>query len=417
MSRFSMSITLAAATAGLLTFVSACGAPGSGGGQGGGQAGSGSQAFSLNPPASAPALPTSPVTLNIIDVAGDLQESQGMIAAFVKANPHLVSSVNYSVGTAPELPALIKAQQNAGHLNIDLVLTGNDALAAGIEQNIWVPIFPNYSSQLPDLNSLYQPGAKTMWNIAKGQGIVDDYGDFGPLLEYLPNKVSSPPTSAQALLNWAKAHPGKFIYARPANSGPGRAFVQALPYILGDKNPQDPVNGWAKTWAYLKQLGKYISYYPSSTSETMRDLANGTVNMVATTTGWDVNPRALSTVPQDAAVSTLAGNKWIIDGSYVVIPRGVPNGVLAVDLKLMSWMLQPKQQAMAYDHGYMYPGPAIKGITPSMAPQSSQQVIQQFGRPGQYAQIIAKYPQVAPLANQQLVTMFDMWDREIGAGK
>ena len=138
---------------------------------------------------------------------------------------------------------------------------------------------------------------------------------------------------------------------------------------------------------------------------------------VATTTGWDVNPRALSTVPQDAAVATLAGNKWIIDGNYVVIPRGVPSGVLAVDLKLMSWMLQPKQQAMAYDHGYMYPGPAIKGINPSMAPQSSQQVLQQFGRPGQYAGIIAKYPQVAPLANQALVTMFDMWDREIGAGK
>jgi putative spermidine/putrescine transport system substrate-binding protein len=83
----------------------------------------------------------------------------------------------------------------------------------------------------------------------------------------------------------------------------------------------------------------------------------------------------------------------------------------------MSWMLQPKQQAMAYDHGYMYPGPAVKGVTADMAPQDSQQVVQQFGRPGQYDQIIAKYPQVAPLANQQLVAMFDKWDREIGSGK
>jgi putative spermidine/putrescine transport system substrate-binding protein len=397
-----------ATTASLLVLISGCGAPNTGGS---------AQGSSLNAPATAPPLPTKPVTLNIIDVAGDLQESKGMIDAFVKANPQLVSQVTYSTGTAPELPAKIKAQQDAQRLGIDLVLTGNDALAAGIQQNLWVPIFPNYSSQFPDLNTQYLPGAKTMASLAQGHGIVDDYGDFGPLLEYLPGKVSSPPNSAQALLNWAKANPGKFIYARPANSGPGRAFVQGLPYILGDKNPQDPVNGWAKTWAYLKELGKYISYYPSSTSETMRDLANGTVNMAATTTGWDVNPRALGTVPQNAAVTTLTGTSWIIDGSFVVIPRGVSNDKLAVDLKLMSWMLQPKQQAMTYDHGYMYPGPAVKGVTPSMAPQDSQQVLRQFGRPGQYDQIIAKYPQVAPLSNQQLVAMFDKWDRVIGSGK
>ncbi len=27
-----------------------------------------------------------------------------------------------------------------------------------------------------------------------------------------------------------------------------------LPYMLGDKDPKDPVNGWEKTWAYLKEL-------------------------------------------------------------------------------------------------------------------------------------------------------------------
>ena len=27
-----------------------------------------------------------------------------------------------------------------------------------------------------------------------------------------------------------------------------------LPYLLGDSDPKDPVNGWSKTWAYLKEL-------------------------------------------------------------------------------------------------------------------------------------------------------------------
>ena len=36
--------------------------------------------------------------------------------------------------------------------------------------------------------------------------------------------------------------------------------MMGLPYILGDKDPQDPVNGWDKTWAYLQEIGEYIEY-------------------------------------------------------------------------------------------------------------------------------------------------------------
>lgn len=390
----------------------ACGAPTTNSSAGG----SNSSTAGASSSAATPVQPKSPVTLNVVDVAGDLQESQGMIDAFVKAHPNLVSKVNYTTATAPELPAKLQAEQSAGHLDIDLVLTGNDALAGGIEQNLWVKLFPNYQSYLPNLDQQYLPGAKKMAAIGDGYAIVDDYGDFGPLLEYLPGKVPDVPTTAQALLDWAKAHPGKFMYARPANSGPGRAFVQSLPYILGDSNPADPVHGWSKTWAYLAELGKYIPYYPSHTSETMKDLANGTVDLIATTTGWDINPRALGTVPKDAQVGTLDGTNWIIDGSFVAIPKGTSADKLFVDLALLKWMMQPDQQAKAYDDGYMYPGPAVQGVTLNIAPAHSQQVINTYGR-SDYSAIIAKYPQVTPLGNQALVTMFDMWDRQIGGGK
>ena len=35
-----------------------------------------------------------------------------------------------------------------------------------------------------------------------------------------------------------------------------------LPYLLGDTDPHDPKEGWDKTWAYLKELGEYVEYYP-----------------------------------------------------------------------------------------------------------------------------------------------------------
>ncbi|MGP4854925.1 extracellular solute-binding protein, partial [Klebsiella pneumoniae] len=78
------------------------------------------------------------------------------------------------------------------------------------------------------------------------------------------------PTTAEELLAWAKANPNRFFYGRPANSGPGRTFLMGLPYILGDKDPMDPEKGWDKTWAYLKELGNYIEYYPAGTGPTMK---------------------------------------------------------------------------------------------------------------------------------------------------
>ena len=61
-----------------------------------------------------PLKPSKPVTLNILDVAGDLQLTQGMIDDFKTNNPDIVSSVTTSSASAPELVGKIKAQQSAG---------------------------------------------------------------------------------------------------------------------------------------------------------------------------------------------------------------------------------------------------------------------------------------------------------------
>ena len=82
-------------------------------------------------------------TLNILDVAGNLQLTQGMIDDFVKQHPDVISKVTYSKAPAPELAGKIKAQQDAGRVDIDLVLTGTDGLAAGIEQGLWQPLLPD----------------------------------------------------------------------------------------------------------------------------------------------------------------------------------------------------------------------------------------------------------------------------------
>jgi len=362
-----------------------------------------------------PDKPGAAVTLNILDVAGNLQLTQGMIDEFVSKNSTFVSKVTYSKATAPELAGKIKAQQDANRVDIDLVLTGVDGLAAGIDQNLWLPLLPTYASRLPGMND-YLPGAANMQKLAGNFGVTVTYYPSGPLIEYLPSKVATPPTNTDELLAWAKANPGAFQYARPANSGPGRTFLMGLPYLLGDKDPKDPVNGWEKTWAYLAELNKYVSQYPSGTSETMKNLANGSVKIIASTTGWDINPRVLGTVPKDAKIGSLKGFHWVTDAHYAVIPKGISTDKQSAILALLKFMLTPEQQAKAFDKGYFYPGPAVKGVDISMAPADSKQAIADFGRP-EYEQLIANNPLEVPLDAKALVAAFDKWDREVGGAK
>jgi putative spermidine/putrescine transport system substrate-binding protein len=385
--------------------LTSCGAPGS----------QGSSAGNASAAGGIPDKPSKPVVLNVLDVAGDLQLTQGMIDEFVSKNPDVISKVTYSKAPSPDLVGKIKAQQGAGRVDIGLVLTGIDGLSAGSEQGLWERMLPTHEQRLSNMGEYLEPAVE-MQRLAGDYGVMVTYSPSGPLLEYLPGKVPTPPATAQELLKYAKANPGKVEYARPGNSGPGRTFIMGLPYVLGDSDPKDPVKGWSKTWAYLAELGKYVEKYPTGTTQTMKDLANGTVDIVASTTGWDINPRVLGTVPAEAKVTTLKGFHWVTDAHFVVIPKGASPDQQSAVLQLVQFMLTKEQQAKAYDSGYFYPGPAVKGVDLSTAPAKSQEDLKKFGRP-EYDQLIEGSPEELPLDSKSMVKAFDMWDRQIGGSK
>ncbi|HEV7898501.1 MAG TPA: extracellular solute-binding protein, partial [Planosporangium sp.] len=309
-----------------------------------------------------PDKPSKPQTLNVIDVAGNLQLTQGILDDFQKEHPEIVSKIVTTKANAPELAPKIKAEQDAGRLDIDLVLTGTDGLAAGIAQKLWTKLTPDYSSKLPALNDVYTEDSVKMQELAQGYGVVVTEYPAGPLLMYNPKAVPNPPTTTDELLAYAKTHPKKVEWAQPRNSGPARTLLMGLPYILGDTSPKDPAT-WDKTWAYLAELAPYQPAYPGGTGQTMKDLANGTVDIIASTTGWDINPRALGTVPAEMKVGTLKGFHWITDAHYMAVPKGIDKDKLSAILNLVKFALQPKEQAITYDQGYFYPGPAVKGVT------------------------------------------------------
>src|SRR5690349_4949301 len=73
-----------------------------------------------------PAMPKSPVTINIVDPAGNLALTQDAIEAYQKSHSNLVSKFIFTKAPAPEIPGKLKAMQAAGRSDYDLVLTGTD---------------------------------------------------------------------------------------------------------------------------------------------------------------------------------------------------------------------------------------------------------------------------------------------------
>jgi putative spermidine/putrescine transport system substrate-binding protein len=356
-----------------------------------------------------------PVKLQIVDVAGNLTLSKAPIEAFKAKYPNLVADIEYVKLTAPELPAKLKAQQMAGNIDTTLVLTGTDGMASGIENEVYYQLLPANKKDLQKYVDGYLPGAKAASDLYNGYGMCLAFCYGAPILTYNPDKVPNPPKTAEELLAWAKANPGKFLYARPANSGPGKSFVFGLPYMLGDKNPKDPKT-WTKTWDYLKQLDQYIDYYPSGTAITFKELAEGTRWILASHIGWDVQQRVLATIPANFQSIWLKGTTLINDAHFMAIPKGLEKDKdrFAVTLELMKFLMQPENQAYLFGNGYFYPGPSQKGITLDMAPADIQKQLKPFLRP-EYDKNAAALPNTPPLGAAATVEAFDTWDQLVGA--
>jgi len=360
-----------------------------------------------------PPMPTRPLVLSVIDVAGQLQLTKAIIDDYVRSHGQYVSRVDYQQATAPELPAKIKAQQQANQVQIDVVLTGSDALSAGVVQGIWQRLLPDFQQKFPNIIGNYQqPKAQ---GLAQGYGILDVFGNYGPTFTYNPAKLPTPPKSTDDLLQWARSNSGQLIYARPANSGPGRSFMMGLPYVLGEAQPRDPKT-WTKVWPYLEELGKYVQYYPTGTAGTFQELGQGARTIAASTMGWDLNVRILGVVPKNFNAFTFTGEHLVADTQYICVPKGIAPEMLGLVLDLTAWILRPDQQAKVYDNAYFYPGPAVKGVALGMAPKESQDAIAPVRRQS-FDDLIKTSRIEIPLDPDKLVEGFQIWDQRVGANK
>src|SRR5438309_9065138 len=138
-----------------------------------------------------------PTTLSVIDVSGDLSSTRVIIENYQKANPQKIKTVNFQRAPAPELPAKIKAQQDAGRVDVNLLLVGQDAGSVLSANGQLVKLFPQYDTLFPR-DELSEAGKVLQ---AEGEGFLlpSVVSNGGPVLISHPSQGKPPPKSTDAL--------------------------------------------------------------------------------------------------------------------------------------------------------------------------------------------------------------------------
>lgn len=351
----------------------------------------------------------------ILDAGGEQDMFDEITSLFKEEYPDYVNDIVWIPASTGEQVSKLGAERDAKKPYTTLCTNGYDTVAAGIDAKVYINILEKYPDRFKDTIANFNEDSKIQMDKALGYGIPHLNSIGGPMITYWPDKVPNPPHNLDELLAFCKANPGKFAYPRPSNSGAGYAFLQGMPYLAKEENPDDP-STWTKVWDYLKELDQYIDYYTTGSALLYRDFNEGTRWMITTAVGYETNQRVLGAMAPECRQLFLDDLHWVTDSNFWTIPTGLDPQDEELSLLFMEFTLRPEIQAMLYDHGFMYPGPVLTGVTLEQAPQESQDelngVITEELTSG-----IENYPHVGPMTMSNLVDAMEMWDKEIGANK
>lgn len=351
----------------------------------------------------------------ILDAGGEQDMFDEVVALFKAEYPDYVKDVVWIPASTGEQVSKLAAERDAKKPYTTLCTNGYDTVAAGIDGEVYINILEKYPDRFADTIANFNEDSRIQMEKGLGYGIPHLNSIGGPMFTYWPDKVPNPPRNLDELLEFCKENPGKFAYPRPSNSGAGYAFLQGMPYLAGEENPDDP-DSWNKVWDYLKELDQYIDYYTTGSALLYRDFNEGTRWIITTAVGYETNQRVLGAMDPECKQLFMDDLHWVTDSNFWTIPTGLDPQDEELSLLFMEFTLRPEIQAMLYDHGFMYPGPVLEGVTLDQAPQDSQDALNAVITED-LIQGIENYPHVGPMTMSNLVEAMEMWDKKIGANK
>jgi putative spermidine/putrescine transport system substrate-binding protein len=185
------------------------------------------------------------------------------------------------------------------------------------------------------------------------------------VLAYNSAEVHHPPKTIAALLQWIKAHPGKFTYCPPSSGGSGEGFVQDVvsqdvpssqqKAFLTSYQPSLEAK-WAKGFAELKALQPDIyrhGFYPKGNTAVLDLLANGSIWMAPVWSDQSHAALASGLLPKTTKFVQLSP-PMPGSPSYVMVLKGSPHEKAA--FTFVNYLLSHTEQDLVAKYMHGFPG-------------------------------------------------------------
>ncbi|ARC89404.1 ABC transporter substrate-binding protein [Rhodovulum sp. MB263] len=171
-------------------------------------------------------------------------------------------------------------------------------------------------------------------------------------------RLAEPPKTMPALLDWARAHPGRFTYPQPPDFL-GTTFLKQALYELAPapsvlQKPTDEADYAAVTaplWAFLDELTPHLwrqgRAYPQSGPQQLQLMADGEIDLAISFSPGEASTAISNGQLPDTVRTFVLEGGTIGNASFVAIPYNA--SARAGAMVLANFLLSPEAQAQAQD--------------------------------------------------------------------
>ncbi len=256
--------------------------------------------------------------------------------------------------------ARVLAEKQAGKTDggaVDLIWINGENFAAMKAAGLLLGPFAESLPNWPLVDTARKPATVMDFTEPTG-GLESPWAMAQLVFEYDIARLPEPPTSAAALLDWAKAHPGRFTYPQPPDYL-GTTFLKQVLYgetpnpavLLKPVDEADYAAATAPLWAWLDaitpSLWRQGKAYPANEPALGQLLADGEIDL-----SFAFNPgRASAAIAAGELQDTVRTMVWqggtIGNASFVAIPFNASHRAGA--MVVANLLLDPEVQAQAQD--------------------------------------------------------------------
>ena len=275
------------------------------------------------------------------------------------AEEYDVTLHHVKLSATAEAVSRVLAEKTAGrHENgaVDLIWINGPDFRAMKDADL---LFGPFARQLPNWQ-LVDVNGKTVETdfTVPTEGYESPWAMARVVFMYDTARLARPLSSMEALLDWAKAHPGRFVFPQPPDFLGSTFLKQALIDLLGDPTPlQEPATDilydevTAPLWAFLEELTPYLwrqgRAYPQTGPRQLQLIADGEVDLAISFSPSEAST-AIANFQLPETVRTFVLDKGTLgNASFVAIPynSSAKEGAMAV----ANFLLSPEAQLRAQD--------------------------------------------------------------------